>query len=82
MLAFGCDDISSGGFLIVLRSVRIYRLSRFGCTVDLDLLCRVPCWSWIVVERPWCFLLAHSASSEDSAILGVYWWVVDMAGIR
>ena len=69
--AFDCCDNLSGGFLIVLWSVRIFWLLRFGCVVDLDLLCRVPFWSWRVVELPRCFLLAHSSRERTSLCLGV-----------
>ena len=54
----------------MLWSVRIFRLLRFGCVVDLDLLCRVPCWSWRVVELPRCFCIGSFVAREDITVSG------------
>ena len=47
-----------------LPVVKIRLYSRLGSLVWGS------CWSWRVVELPWCFLLAHFVAREDIAISG------------
>ena len=64
---------------MLLWSLKIYWLFRFFCIVDLCLLCRVSCF--LASSGTSMVIFVGSFRRERGhCYIGMYWWVVDMAG--